>query len=198
MAVFRHVMSGTTPGESWSCTLYTTGAGTLAAAQATWVTAIGDFWTGQLDSVVTADVEVTEASTASIDPATGKQLSRLLDDVSHPGVATGQMLPFQCATSISWRTAVATRAGRGRIYLPPLAASTLATGRLSSAAATTIATAAGQLVSALDGGGLALILFGRETHTQTPVTGGDVGDVIDTQRRRRNKLVEVRHAVTFP
>lgn len=198
MAVFRHVMSGTTPGESWSCTLYTTGSGTLAAAQTTWTTAIGDFWTGQLDGVVTADVEVTEASTASIDTATGKQLSRLLDDVSHPGVATGEMLPFQCATSISWRTAVATRAGRGRIYLPPLAASTLATGRLSSAAATTIATAAGQLVSALDGGGLALILFGRETHTQTPVTGGDVGDVIDTQRRRRNKLIEVRHAVTFP
>lgn len=198
MAVFRHVMAGTTPGESWSCTLYTSGAGTLAAAEATWVTAVEAFWTGGLDAIVTPDVSVTELSTASIDPATGGQMSRLSDDVSLPGVAAGEMLPFQCATSISWRTALATRAGRGRIYLPPLAVSVVDSGRLSAGAATTVAGAAGDLVAGLDSGGLSLILFGRDSHTQTPVTAGDVGNVIDTQRRRRSKLVEARTPVTFP
>ena len=198
MAVFRHVMAGTTPGEQWSCTLYTSGSGSLASAQTAWVAAVGAFWTGHLDAHVTPDVVVTELSTASIDPATGGQQSRLMDDVDLPGVASGEMLPFQCATSISWRTALATRAGRGRIYLPPLAVSVVDTGRLSSSAATAIAGAAAQLVASLDGDGLALILFGRTTHTQTPVTGGDVGNVIDTQRRRRNKLVEARTPVTFP
>jgi len=198
MTIFRHVMSGRAPGEEWSCTLYTTGSGTLASAQTGWSNAVNSFWTDSLDSIVTADVAVTEVSTATIDPTTGKQLSRLLDDVSLPGVATGQMLPFQCATSISWRSALATRAGRGRMYLPPLAASTLATGRISSGAATTISDSAALLVSSLDSDGLALILFGRTSHTVTPITGGDVGNVIDTQRRRRNKLIEVRTAITFP
>lgn len=198
MAVFRHVMLGTTPGEEWSCTLYTTGTGTLAAAQTGFNNAVSAFWTGELDSIVTADVSVTETSTASIDPLTGKQMSRLIDDVSLPGVATGEMLPFQCASSISWRTALATRAGRGRIYLPPLAVSVLDTGRLSAAAVSTIVDAAGQLTDSLDGAGLALILFGRTTFTQTPVTSLDVGNVIDTQRRRRNKLIEVRTSAPVP
>ena len=198
MAVFRHVMLGTTPGEEWSCTLYTTGSNTLSSAQTAWEAAVTALWTGELDAVVTADVAVTEVSTASIDPATGRQMSRLIDDVSLPGVAAGEMLPFQCASSVSWRTALATRAGRGRIYLPPLAVSTVDTGRLSSAAVTAIVGAVEAFWGSLDGDGLAPILFGRTTFTQTPITGADVGNVIDTQRRRRNKLIEVRTAVTPP
>ena len=37
-----------------------------------------------------------------------------------------------------------------------------------------------------------LILVDSASGTTTPVTSLDVGDVIDTQRRRRNKLVENR------
>lgn len=198
MAVYRHVMSGTTPGEEWSCGVYSTSAGDLAAAQAAWNSAVGDFWTGHLDAIVTADVMVTETSTASIDPATGKQISRLLDDVSLPGVAAGEMLPFQCASNISWRTALATRAGRGRIYLPPLVSTVLDAGRLSASAVSTIVSAGEALVGGMNTGGLALILYGRTTHTQTPVTSADVGNVIDTQRRRRNKLIEARSSFAVP
>jgi hypothetical protein len=198
MAIFRHVMSGVTPGETWSCTLHTTGAGTLASAQTAFSGAVGAFWTGELDSIVTADVSVTEVSTASIDAGTGHQISRLIDDVSLPGVAAGEMLPFQCASGVSWRTAMATRSGRGRMYLPPLAVSTLDTGRLSSAAVSTIIDAVGQLTDSLDGGGLALVLLNRTTLATTAVTSVDVGNVIDTQRRRRNKLVEVRVSSPVP
>lgn len=198
MALFRHVMSGTTPGETWSCTLHTTGAGSLASAQTAFSGAVSAFWTGELDSIVTTDVVVTEVSTASLDPATGKQLSRLIDDVSLPGVATGEMLPFQCASGVSWRTATATRSGRGRMYLPPLAVSVLDTGRLSTSAVSTISDAVGQLTDSLDGGGLVLVLLNRTTLVTTPVTSQDVGNVIDTQRRRRNKLIEVRVSSPVP
>ena len=198
MALYRHVMSGTTPGESWSCTLHTTGAGTLAAAQTAFNGAVGAFWTGELDSIVTADVSVVETSTASLDEATGGQISRLIDDVSLPGVAAGEMLPFQCASGVSWRTALATRSGRGRMYLPPLAVSVLDTGRLSSAAVSAIVDSVGQLTDSLDGGGLALVLLNRTTMATTPVTSVDVGNVIDTQRRRRNKLIEVRVSAPVP
>lgn len=198
MALYRHVMSGTTPGESWSCTLHTTGAGTLASAQTAFSNAVAAFWTGELDSIVTADVSVTETSTASLNEATGTQISRLIDDVSLPGVASGEMLPFQCASGVSWRTALATRSGRGRMYLPPLAVSVLDTGRLSTGAVSTIVDAVGQLTDSLDGGGLALVLLNRTTLATTPVTTVDVGNVIDTQRRRRNKLIEVRVSNPVP
>jgi hypothetical protein len=56
---------------------------------------------------------------------------------------------------------------------------------------------------ALADGGLALVdgitaaagnvvIYHRSLGTTTPVTSLDVGDVIDTQRRRRNQLVEAR------
>lgn len=198
MAVFRHVMLGTTPGEEWSCTLHTAGTGSLASAQTAWSSAVGALWTGELDAIVTADVVVTEVSTASLNETTGAQISRLLDDVSLPGVAAGEMLPFQCASVISWRTALATRAGRGRMYLPPLAVSTVDTGRLSAAAVTAVVNAATAFVNSLDGSGLNPILFSRTTFAQTAITGGDVGNVIDTQRRRRNKLIEARTSFAVP
>lgn len=198
MALFRHMAHGTSPGESWTFRLYTTGSGSLAAAQTTWISALEALWTGNLDAIVTPDVELLAGSTASITEATGAQISRLSDDVNDPGVASGEMLPFQCATSVTWTTAFATRAGRGRIYLPPLAVSVIDTGRLSAAAVTTIVTSINAMWAALDTGGLALSLYGATSHVTTPVTGGNVGDVIDTQRRRRNKLIESRVTLTAP
>lgn len=198
MALYRHTARGTTPGESWSFGVYTTGDGSLQSAQDAFTDAIAAMWTGNLDAVMTPDVVVTELSTASIASASGTQLLRVTDDVSLPGVATGEMLPFQCATSVSWTADLATRAGRGRIYLPPLAASSLDGGRVSSDAVVVIADAANALWAGLDTGGLALVLYGRTTHTTNAVTGGNVGDVIDTQRRRRNKLIEARTALTAP
>lgn len=198
MALFRHTVRGTTPGESWSFGVYTTGDGSIQSAQSAFTDAVTSMWTGNLDAVITADVVATELSTASIASASGTQLLRVTEDVTLPGVATGEMLPFQCATSVSWTADLATRAGRGRIYLPPLAASTLDAGRLSNDAVVVIAGAANDFWSGLDTGGLALVLYGRTTHTTNAVTGGNVGNVIDTQRRRRNKLIEARTALTAP
>jgi hypothetical protein len=36
------------------------------------------------------------------------------------------------------------------------------------------------------------VLYGRTSHLTTPIAQFNVGDVIDTQRRRRSKLIETR------
>lgn len=192
MPLFRHVASGTFPGEQWTFTLHTAGLGSLTSAQTTWEGATGAIWTGQYDALVPPEVVMTEVTTASLDETTGGQISRLSTGVTRPGVAVAEMLPFQCSVAVSTRSDLATRSGRGRFYLPALAEGNTASGRLSSTAQAAIVTAANQFFSSLDTGGLNPVLLNRTTLVQTPITQFDVGDIIDTQRRRRNGLIEQR------
>lgn len=198
MALFHLRARGITPGESFSFGVYATGSGTIDSALTTWNDAVDGLWTDKMDQNCTADVEITELIVASISSADGKQLLRRQMDVSFPGVATGEMLPFQCATCISWSADLATRAGRGRIYMPPFAASTLDAGRVSSAAQTVAVNGANLMWGSLNTGGLELVLYSQTHFTTNTVTGGNVGNVFDTQRRRRSKLIEVRSALTAP
>lgn len=192
MALYRHVAIGVFPGESWSFTLHTLGSADLATAQTTWSDAITALWTGKLDALVATDVELTEVTTASMDQATGKQISRLSDDVSLPGVAATATLPPQNAVAVSWRSDTATRAGRGRLYLPPFATGALAAGRLSGASVTDVVAAVKAMADVIVGAALQPVLYSRTKFTTTAITKFDVGDVVDTQRRRRDKLIEVR------
>jgi len=198
VALFHHTFSGTTPGETWSFNVHTTGSGTLASAQAGAVAAASALWTGALDAFIADDVILTEVSTASLDEATDRQISRLADDVNLPGVSVGESLPFQCALGVSWKTDLATRAGRGRIYLPPISVANMAAGRVGAGSVAGIVTAVNAFWGALDTAGLSLVIRHKAVHSSTTVTGGNVGNVIDTQRRRRNKLVEIRSPLTAP
>lgn len=197
MALYRHVAEGTTPGESWTFTLYTDAAVSLQAAQSSWVTATDALWTGSLDAIVAADVSMTEVSTAEVDVATGLQSSRLADAVTRPGASVAETLPFQCATVVSLRTIFATRSGRGRFYLPPLDTTVVAGGLLATAAQTTVLNSADAMMSSLTGSGLAPVVYSRTQRLTVVVTSIDVGNVIDTQRRRRNKLIEERVSTTI-
>lgn len=192
MALFRHVAKGSFPGETWTFTLHTTSAGDLTAAQTGWEAAVDALWTGNLDTLVCADVALTEVSTASLDETTGRQISRVATPQTQAGVAVGACLPFQCAPAVSLRTDLATRSGRGRFYLPALAEGNLAAGRLTTTAQNAIVTAVSAFFAQLGTAGLQAVLLNRTTFAQTVVTRFDVGDVIDTQRRRRNQMVEAR------
>nr|CRY97162.1 hypothetical protein [uncultured prokaryote] len=190
MALFRHVISGTTPGEQWSFTLHSEGNLSAGDANAALSSAITSAYGAGFSTITAPDVVTTLASTATIDPATDGQLTRVEAVLSLAGAATEEMLPFQCATCITLVTAVANRHGRGRFYLPPLAAIVLDAGRLSASAVSNLDTAFTAFFDDLTTAGLEPVVRNRTGHVSTPVTEARVGDVIDTQRRRRNKLQE--------
>ena len=198
MTTFRHVAKGSYPGEAWTFTMHSTGTIALSAAQAAWNAAVTDFWTDQLDGLVHTTVSLTEVSTASLDAGTGAQVSRLADDVSLPGVATQGLMPPQVTIAASLRTATATRAGRGRFYMPPFdkGTVTVTTGRLNSASITVALEAVDNLVTTMITNSLTPVIYHRSDFTSTNITQYDIGDVFDTQRRRRNKLVEMRTSQT--
>jgi hypothetical protein len=192
MALYRHLASGTTPGEMWTFSLFTNGTLSLTAAHSAWQLAVETLWVGGIDAQIANEVVLTGFSTAEIDPTTGRQSQRVDTGVNYPGASTGEMLPFQCATAVSLRTTFATRSGRGRFFLPPLAVTAVAGGRLATAAQTLILGQAVDMMSTLSTTGAAPVVYSRVQHIIQAVVSIDVGDVIDTQRRRRNKLVEER------
>lgn len=191
MALFRHTVSGTFPGETWSFGLHTLGNITVSAAETAWSNAVQAFW-DDVTLLIAGDVAVTETTTAELDQPTGKQLTRVASPSSLVGTNAGESLPFQCAPVVSLRTALATRAGRGRFYAPSLAVDQVAAGKMVSLAQTGLLNGGVAMVQALTAAGLTTVLYSRTTHNTQEVTSVDVGDVIDTQRRRRNKLTEAR------
>lgn len=115
------------------------------------------------------------------------------------GGQTGDRLPPENSIAVSWQTPVIGRRGRGRIYPPANAASQLTTaGRVNS---TTQGHSKDQAIAFLEGLAYNAISMGdphvRPIVTGDPwthygvITGVRVGDVVDTQRRRRDQLDEV-------
>lgn len=195
MALFRHTISGTYPGESWSFTYHTEGTIPLGDAEAASAAAITGAYNNGFATITTADVVTTLSSTASIDVLTEGQISREETVLSLAGTDVGEALPAQNATAISLTTVLANRHGRGRFFLPPLAVSTVAGGKLAAAAVGNLVTAFTNFFDVLETQGLAVVVRDRTNHVSTTVTAARVGDVIDTQRRRRNKLVETYSAI---
>lgn len=199
MALFRHTASGTVPGEQWSFTMHSEGAGTAESANDTFVTSLTAAWAaGGMVDVTTADVDLTLASTASIDPLTDRQLTRFEEALALTGDEAVEMLPFQVAVVISLRTALATRSGRGRFYLPPLGVTMVDDGRVSAAAIAILDNAWTDFFDAMNTGGLTVVVRNRTSHVSTVVTSARVGNVFDTQRRRRNKLIETYTDIAVP
>lgn len=120
------------------------------------------------------------------------------------GASSSTSLPPQCSPVASWMTAVAGRKGKGRIYMPapPQTLVSVDGGLLSSGACTNLATAAAGLVGDLvtGGGGLfpyivAPIVTGVPWTKYARIKSVRVGNVIDTQRRRRAQITETYQTV---
>ena len=198
MALHRFVASGTTPGETFSFTLHGESNLSTADAATAFADALTAAWGAGMDDLTTADIDLTLASAATLDPATDAQVTRAEVVLALTGVAAGEMLPFQCATVISLLTNSATRHGRGRFYLPPLAVSQTDQGRVSAAAMIVLDTAWTAFFDSLNTDGVTPVVRNRTGHVSTTVTSARVGNVIDTQRRRRNKLTETYTVIAVP
>lgn len=115
-----------------------------------------------------------------------------------PGSHAGAVLPLQDSVVVSLRTGTPGPRGRGRFYLPTLPTAFMGShGRLDSSVPPTIATAAKAFLEGL----VYSSPSGAGAHTRTIVTGSPwvnysaitqvkVGDLVDTQRRRRRQLDE--------
>ena len=191
MALYRHRLEGTFPGEQWSFGVYTDSNLSVTAMHSQWMTGITNFWS-TATALFCTDVETTRATTVELDPATGRQLTGAESTRTDAGTSEATCLPFQCAPVVSLRTATLSRAGRGRFYAPSLAVDQVDAGRMTTTARDTLADAAEDLLTGLTSAGGTVVIYHRASGTTTPVISLDVGDVIDTQRRRRNQLIEAR------
>lgn len=199
VTVFRHRATGRFgDGEQWTFGIYSEGTGGIDAAETAWDAAVSAFFSTELAARISDTVTTLSTSTASIDETTGRQITRRELTNTSGGTSTSPSLPYQVAPVVGLRTELATRAGRGRFYAPSLAVDQVADGRMLPAAQSDLADAAVAMMNELQTGGLVPVIFHRTDSpsaglfTTTQVTMIDVGDVLDTQRRRRNKLAEQR------
>ena len=116
------------------------------------------------------------------------------------GALAGGMVPPQDSVVVSTNTPRLGNRGRGRFYLPPCGKAALAdTGRLDT---TPLGALLSSMVAFLEG--LAITdsitpslwvlpaVIGAPWTEYGQITGIDIGNVVDTQRRRRRSLIEAR------
>ena len=199
MGTYICVANGTEAGETFTFTLHTfNAAGTVAGAAAAWHTALGLLWNGvatpadSIKQLIPTTSHIISSSATEIDPLTGKNLGQVITAEALVGTDANGPVPPQCAVTVSLRTAVFNKAGRGRFYLPAYGTDKVLAGRILPLAVTQTATAAQKMVQSLNGAGYTVCVYHRASRTHDNVVSVNVGDVFDTQRRRRDKLVEAR------
>ena len=116
------------------------------------------------------------------------------------GTLSTQPLPNDVAYVITWRTNKAGRSYRGRTYVGGLTTACLGTAsdgsaNFAAASRTTVATAAGSLAPLT--GENKLVVWSPTLGEANEVTAALQGDRLDTQRRRENRLAEVKHVIPF-
>lgn len=117
------------------------------------------------------------------------------------GVGVGSVgNPFQCARAVSLRTNQAGRRFRGRFYWPDLNSTPAITGKVTTNTAQVqdfVDLIKGFEADAGLGVNFRLGVVSQAAAVVTPVTSIAVGDVLDTQRRRRNELPEVYSSLAY-
>jgi hypothetical protein len=117
---------------------------------------------------------------------------------SYPTGGDGSVqLPLQDSVAVSWRTPQVGRRGKGRIFLPTTSSASLSSARLDATSQGEIRDAGVTLLESLSYTQdaptelqIRPIVTGLPYTEYGIITQVAVGNVIDTQRRRRNRLVE--------
>lgn len=109
------------------------------------------------------------------------------------GGAAGNSLPFETSCAVTLHTSKRGPRGRGRLYLPPFAVTTMAPNGLYQAGhVTTQGAAIGDLIEAVKGSTYAYdaVVVSMREKILNSVTSITVGVVPDSQRRRRRNQAE--------
>lgn len=196
------VAGGTIAGvQPWSIRAYAVSASTEASVETTWDTAFQAYWNaaGVLSGMpTTTALTYTYTSTMT---ANFKQSTKTILTHAIAGTSASVALPDQVAFVATLRTALASKAGRGRWYLPAPAVSGIATtGNLFLPAWMTAAAAGLTALGTALGSGVTLQLLhrlatksGLGALTLTPVIPAcDCSNKPAIQRRRGDKIVPTR------
>jgi len=197
MALYRSDFQGTLygietfqHGMHWSSSDST--AGLAADLDTAWSTLVATasfsdlFGTG----VVWSQVNVSELGATPADPIITSAQATL----GGAGTGTGSTLPAQCSPCVSLTTATAGSRARGRMFLPPTVTSAMTTaGRLGSSPRGAIVAALDTFFASMAGNAATCVVVSSVGGVYTTYTVNTIrlGDVIDTQRRRRNSIAEV-------
>jgi hypothetical protein len=163
--------------------------------------AIESFWNNTYKAYCNAGVALDSVVTTELDPNTGKNLNAQETGYAIVGSLATQTMPPQTCVLISYRTANAGKAGRGRQYLPAVAtASSTVDGEFLPADRNAVDTAWTAVLTGLATVGTPIILHGGYhkdkvtgivTHiplSGDPITNVAVAGLFATQRRRTNKV----------
>lgn len=204
-------------GEKWSCGLRTDSVipgGTDMQALANYA---AECWTVAMGSAF---------GLAAFNPPTVTMLGVTLRNIDIHGVTTSmfeglpganpvgvgtQTAPDQIACVVTLKTTMAGRHGKGRIFFPMLAQNPDVSGNLTVSNQEQVAAAMANLIGNLNGVGLHkpggepaglgffIAVQSRTSHLPGAVVNQvSVGSVLDTQRRRRKKKIELYSSAAVP
>lgn len=189
----------------WSVNAVLNSSNSEAAVATVWDTAFrGIFTNATLAPYIPTTVAVTETSVSTAS-ASFKQTTKTTHSSSTPGTGTSAALPFHTCAVITFRTASATKWGRGRWYLPCLGTNALAASGFDmlAAAQTALSGAMTAYFTAVGSSYTHVILHRRATAggaraalTTDTVVAGDVSNAFAVQRRRADKLSVTRSSFT--
>lgn len=187
---------GGTEEFSFGCRLASPTAPTQAAVDSI-IAATQTFWNTAgmgIDSQHSLiGIKVAPIAVNGLYPPGEDAVEALITPDPGPGASGNHWAP-QCSVCVTTTTAVPRgHAAMGRFYLPSMTAAIAANGRLPAGLNTTIATAAAAWLAAVSASpdtGVPAVFSEVGAGTVNVITGVRVGDVIDTQRRRRRQLVE--------
>jgi hypothetical protein len=198
VTIYLHKMSGPgSAGDVWISTLHTSGAANLATVHGAWSTFVTAIYNNALKTRWPVPTSITGLSTVALDPVTGRQTAVTSSGVALAGTAVGNQLSPRDSIVLSKRTALPTKAGRGRMYLPgPDSGHLSTTGLLIGTDASAIATAIGAALTTLKATSQPVI-YHHATRTVDNITYIAVGQVLGSQSRRTNRVFNAYSTATI-
>jgi hypothetical protein len=211
MAIYRCRIRGHSASIlEWSWGLHVSAVtGQAAVLSAAVADAFTDYWNGVpagTDAVKTLYDIATVADDAIVDELDGTMQHNVQQGITSivlAGTGAGEPLPPNVAVVMSKVSDLPTRSGRGRAYAPPPTVDSMNSGRMASASVTIFANGWKNFMANLStaAGGAYEPVIAHPSFIPsafTPFNQIKVGDVFDTQRRRRSKLKETFTILSFP
>lgn len=200
MPHWRLTASGALPaGDIWVTGLdvFRASGGSTSGALTSWTTAWELFWNGtgasdDYKSLAKTTLTTTQLTATQVD-SSGHNIDQAIATVALAGTATDDSMPGETSPVLSLRTANASKAGRGRRFLPCLTeASNAGNGEIVSGSQTQLATAGQAMVQSLNGDSYEVNVWHRVSDSGDPVIAVDVANLFRVQRRRQNRVPVTR------